>query len=187
MLDRSCIKVEYRDNNKSSLIYFDLAKYKDVRYDFIYNISDTISDTYDINYSNNYYYRNIIINKIDTISYTPYNVDENHLFSRSFPQGNRIKVIEYLSGKRKKTHYIDILEGEYLLNPLSYYKYKFEEAQYGSLALGFGSRPNYRKGFLVLLEDKIDFWFKDFPQSITVQQYEYSLDLYYRHNITRYR
>ena len=187
MLDHSCVKVVYKDNTKSSLIYFDLAKYKDVSYDFIYNISDTISDTRERNYSNDYTYRNIIINKIDTISYTPYNVDENHLSSKSFPQGNRIKVIEYLSGKRKKTHYINISEGEYLLNPLSYYKYKFEEAQYGSLALGFGSGPNYRKGFLVLLEDKINYWFEDFPSTITVQQYEYSLDLYYRYNIKRYR
>ena len=106
---------------------------------------------------------------------------------RQLPQGNRIQVIEYLSDARNNTYYIDILKGEYLLNPLSYYKYKFEKAQYGSLAFGFGNSPTYKNGFLIELEHNIDFWFEEFPMSITVSENEYSLDLYYRHNIMRFR
>jgi len=204
MLDSSCIIVRINSwdnrsyNFNQSKIYIDQAKYNNVSYKFIYNISDTIRKEYESKYhnGNSYIFRYFEINKLDTITYTTAEsirmIEANSLSVISLPKSDNIKVIEDINGI-ERTYYINIQNKEYILNPKKYYKYRFETAKYGSLAFSFGAEDvSYGKGFCVEIEDDIDFWFKDFPSQITVTEstkygISSSLRTYSRNNITRYR
>jgi len=183
MLDRSCIKFEYVKNVKTSKIFIDQNKYRNVEYEFIYNIEDTISDEFESN--SEYSFRKIIINKIDLIRYKTSRLDDNNLTSIDLPINKRILVKEDIIGYETKKYYIKIEEdSEYILNPRKYYKYKFERAVYSTQVFSFdlGGYVNRERGFIIKIEDDIDYWFEDFPSSIRIYTITEN-----KHNVKRYR
>jgi curved DNA-binding protein CbpA len=183
MLDRSCIKIEYVKNLKTSKIFIDQNKYRNVEYEFIYNIEDTISDKFESN--SEYSFRKIIINKIDLIRYKTSRLDDNNLSSIDLPINKRILVKEDIIGYETKKYYIKIEEdSEYILNPRKYYKYRFERAVYSTQVFNFdlGGYVNRERGFIIKIEDDIDYWFEDLPSSIMI----YTITAN-KHNVKRYR
>ena len=196
MLDSSCVRFKYLDWNDmypKNKVYVDMRRYTDIEYHFIYNYTDTISKIYRTNYEYDDVYYEIQILNIDTIFHSLNKIDRNTDKITSFylPAGKKIKVKEKVKGKRAKSYSINIIdekknEKNYLLNPRSNYRYKIEKAEYGKLAFGFTAEPIYKRGFIFELNHDIDYWFQDFPASITVYDNEYGLGLYIRRNINSY-
>ncbi|MBT5858883.1 MAG: hypothetical protein HOH88_03350, partial [Flavobacteriales bacterium] len=97
----------------------------------------------------------------------------------------RILVKEDIIGYETKKYYIKIEEdSEYILNPRKYYKYRFERAVYSTQVFNFdlGGYVNRERGFIIKIEDDIDYWFEDLPSSIMI----YTITAN-KHNVKRYR
>ncbi|MDC0204764.1 DnaJ domain-containing protein [Flavobacteriales bacterium] len=196
MLDSSCVRFKYLDWNDmypKNKVYVDMRRYTDIEYYFIYNYTDTISKRYRTNYEYDDVYYEIQILNIDTIFQSLNKLDRNTDKITSFylPAGKKIKVKEKVKSKTAKNYSINIIDEKknkknYLLNPRSHYRYKIEKAEYGKLAFGFRADPIYKRGFIFELDHDIDYWFKDFPASITVYDNEYGLGIYIRRNINSY-
>jgi hypothetical protein len=191
MKDSSCIQRTYVETENKSKIYIDHKKYNNVHYKFVYNINDTINDEFIKSYDyssekNNYYYfRNIKIQKIDTIFYNSSNMNNKNIGDLYLPIAKNIQVFEILDEKIKNTYYIDIDQSKYLINPFKNYRYKINQTEYTTLAFGIQEYFNPIKfsAFLNEINYKIDYWFEDPPKEIMMGQYQLSEKKY---DISRY-
>ena len=199
MKDSCCIVPKYEFKKKVEL-KVDNSRYKNAKYKFIYKSqNDTTlsirkySYTNQVKYLNDfssfsddiYYYKSMNIVVSDTIDISTSGYTFPYSTFDIVPEKN-IKVIEYIEGYEPSTYFIDINNDLDLkfINPRSNFKYQTKSIAYGG-GISFVDDAKIRnyEGFLINIEDRIDFWFKDHPYQIIVDKR--IKDKVYRRNIVR--
>ena len=203
-------------NKKKTNITFDTKKYSDVQYLFIYapirkwkpgmslgvreNLNDTIKKIkkyYNGKFERKqdnlkslpYHYHHHTIREADTLIITI--SQDNNPSKRVFlsDKDYYLNVVEKISGFEPKKYKIDIInEGTNLINPKSHFRYKTETATYSTMDY-FPSSPDIKKynGFYINIPKKIDYWYRDFPDTITIQTFrDTGFGIETKMKITRY-
>ena len=89
-----------------------------------------------------------------------------------YPEKN-VKIIEYIDGYEPTTYFADFTETADLtfINPRAYFTYRTKVVGYGS---GISSSDSLKvrnyNGFLIKINDKIDYMFSDHPFMIKVDK-----------------
>ena len=193
MKDSCCVVKKYI-NKKKITIKIDNSKYKNVKYKFIYpSQNDTVlsikkySYANQVKYLNNfsgfspniYYYKSMDIVVSDTIDISA--VSTSSILDPLQSMANRhsivpeknVKVIEYIDGYEPTTYFVDFTQNADLIfiNPRSYFTYRTKALEYGSgISFNDNSKVRNYNGFLIKINDKIDYWFKDHPNTIAVDK-----------------
>ena len=193
MKDSSCVLYDYilwNNLDAGTRVYVDNKKYKNARYSFIYNTSDTINSKWD-KYSDGKTYLNVKILKIDTIIKTiPTNGIGGQPPYFNLPIKDNVKVIETLNTNKVNHYSIDIRKNTYLLNPNQAYRYKIDRRHYVLISIPDYLQPKtqpfdpkYRTNFFNIMNYSINYWFQSFPETIKLGEFETEA---YKYNLVRY-
>jgi hypothetical protein len=193
--DSCCIRILSRKvtHEKSKIkIYIDNNRFSKVNYKFIYQspTTDTIK-SYPVSNSRTGLREILLQTTISDTLEIDANLKESNIkpIDHKIFSGKKIKVLETIDGSSRE-YFINInnTKNTHLINPKSRNRYKTEQVTY-SVIPGFNTTPNrvnkYR-GFYNEIDESISYWFENHPESIMVNENEYSMKKFYRTNIIRY-
>ena len=192
MKDSSCIVLNINKithDKKKTKVVIDTLKYSNYEYKFIYpaiNIDTLVEIKKYLIQNRGFSYYRYSVFESDTVIMSSNSFLNN---DRDLYVSDNVKVIEDIEGFRSKIYYIDVNDGETnIINPRQRFSYRTETVVYERFP-SFDGPPNTVNrytGFYINIPRRIDYWFDSHPSTITVYDNEYSLQKYYRTNITRY-